>query len=622
MEEITLLKDFAVIMVVAGAVTLLFRRLRQPVILGYLIAGLLIGPYTFPTPLVTDIHTINMLAELGLVLLLFGLGLEFSWQKIREVGLSVLIIGGIEIITMICLGYGLGRIMGWSHTDCLFLGAALHISSSAIIIKILRDMGRLHLLSSRLIVGILVVEDFAAITIIAILSGVSTTGMTSFGDIGALILKLAIFVISSLVFGTLIVPRIIRFTHRFKSREALLIISLGLCFAMALIGRYLGLSVAVGAFIMGSLIGETEQSEEIIDVLTPVRDMFAALFFVTIGMLININLFREFLIPAIIVSVVFTLGKILSNTIATFISGHHSKTCLQVGMGLPQMGEFSLVITKVGVDHAVVAPFLYPVIALSTALTSITAPYIARSTDTVITFIDRVSPELLKAYIARLADWLEAIRTSFSRDSVVAHIIQHAIKTIIINLLIIMVLIGIGTYALHFISEIPTFFGIPNTIIGLSFGFLILLFCIPSFIIIWKNVRNLANEAVAHMLSRRLSSKAFTSNALRIVLRDSIGIALAVLISLLFIPFITGLFSIGSLAIAMPALLGIVIIYLILRFAFDIHTQLERAFSRTLLGKEHISRPQYPAAGSHKNRLTKLLQKIKTVCSKQEHDDR
>ena len=176
MEELTLLRDFAVIMVVAGVVTLLFRRLRQPVILGYLIAGVIIGPYVLPLFSITDIDTISMLADLGLILLLFAIGLEFSWDKIRQVGMSVLMIGGIEITIMVCLGYGLGQMLGWSAIDSIFLGAALHISSSAIIVKMLRDMGKSRLMSSRLIVGILVVEDFAAIAIVAVLSGVATTG--------------------------------------------------------------------------------------------------------------------------------------------------------------------------------------------------------------------------------------------------------------------------------------------------------------------------------------------------------------------------------------------------------------------------------------------------------------
>ncbi|MDY6892339.1 MAG: cation:proton antiporter, partial [Chloroflexota bacterium] len=273
MEEITLVRDFAIIMIVAGAVTLLFRRLHQPPILGYLISGLLIGPYTLPVPPVTDVHTVKLLADLGLVLLLFGLGLEFSWSKIREVGSSVLIIGVIEIFTMIGLGYGLGRLLNWTPMDSFFLGAALHISSSALIVKILRDMGKLNLLSSRLIVGILVVEDFAAVALIALLSGIATTGAVDFAGIGSLILRLLIFTVASLAFGTLIVPRIINFTRQFRSKEALLITSLGLCFALALLSRYLGLSVAAGAFLMGALIGDTNDSEEIIEIVTPVRDV-------------------------------------------------------------------------------------------------------------------------------------------------------------------------------------------------------------------------------------------------------------------------------------------------------------------------------------------------------------
>ncbi len=587
MEEITLIKDFAIIMVVAGAVTLLFRKLRQPPILGYLIAGLLIGPYTLPVTPVTDVHTINLLAELGLVLLLFGIGLEFSWNNIRQVGLSVLIIGGVEIITMISLGYGLGRILGWSQIDAIFLGAALHISSSAIIVKILRDMGRKRALSSRLIVGILVVEDFAAITIIAVLSGLATTGAADFGDIGSLVLRLVIFTVASLVFGAMIIPKIISFTHRFQSKEALLITSLGLCFAMALFGKYLGLSVAIGAFLMGALVGDTEHSEEIIEAVTPVRDMFAALFFVAIGMLINIAHFRDFIIPAIIVSSVFVAGKIVSNTMATFISGHDGATSLQVGMGMPQMGEFSLVITKVGVDRGVVMSHLYPVIALTTALTSFTTPYIMRSADSVADVFSRNSPALLKTYVSRLADWLQALRATFTRDTVAALIVRHTIKSIITNLLIVIVLISIGTFALPFANNLAVLVGIRADIIGLLFGFLLLMLCLPSFVVIWRNVRNLVAEAAAHVLSRRLSAKTWGLQALRIVLRDSIMIILTILVGMWFIPFISGLLSIGSIAIAIPVFLVTVILYLVLRFAFDIHGQLERTFSRTLIGKEH-----------------------------------
>lgn len=591
MEEISLIQDFAVIMVVAGAVTLLFRKLRQPPVLGYLIAGVLVGPYTLPFSPVTDTYTISLLADLGLVLLLFSLGLEFSWHKIRQIGLSVLLIGGIEIITMISLGYGLGRLMGWTVIDSIFLGAALHISSSAIIVKIFRDTGILNRNASKLVVGILVVEDFAAIAIIAVLSGIATNGVANFAEVGLLALKLVIFTITSLVFGALIVPRLIRFTGKFNSREALLVTSLGLCFAMALFSRYLGLSVAIGAFLMGSLIGDTEHVEDVLEVTTPVRDMFAAIFFVAIGMLINIREIKEFFIPGIIVACVFMTGKIISNTVATFITGHDGKTALRVGMPMSQMGEFSLYITKIGIEHGVIMSYLYPIVAMATAITSFIAPYIIRSADSIADYIDDNSPKLLNTYVTRLSEWLETLRTSMASDSVVSHITRHAVRSIAINIVIVIVLASLGNFAFPYVENVAVFCGLRRDVIGLILGLLLLMFCIPSFWTIWKNVRNLANEAAALVLSKRLSLKARRLQALRVIMRDSIVLLLTVLMGLWFIPFFSGLITIGSLAIVVPVFLCTLILYLVLRSVFDIHDQMERAFSRVLIGKEHSSMP-------------------------------
>jgi CPA2 family monovalent cation:H+ antiporter-2 len=612
MEELTLVKDLAIIMVVAGGVTLLFRWLRQPVILGYLIAGVLIGPYTFPVPPVSDVHTISLLADIGIILVLFTLGLEFSWDRIREVGFSVVMIGVIEITTMICLGYSLGRLMGWSPTEAIFLGAALHISSSAIIVKILRDTGKLKEESSRLIVGILVVEDFAAIAIIALLSGIATTGTADFGDIGSLVLRLVLFIVISLVFGAILVPRIINFTHRFRSNEALLIISLGLCFAMALISNSLGLSVAAGAFLMGALIGDTKHSEAIIGILTPVRQMFAALFFVAIGMLVNIFEFREFIVPAIIVSSVFILGKVISNTGATFISGRSGRTSLEVGMSMPQMGEFSLVITKVGVDRGVVMSSLYPVIALSTALTSVTTPYIMRSVDFVARFLDRRSPGLLKIYVSRLADWFKALRAAFTRRTPAALAIRNAIKNIAINLLIVMVLISAGTFSLSFVDDLARLTGIRPDIIGLLLGFVVVMLCVPSFVIIWRNVCSLVDDLVEHVIIPRVSAKVWKTETLHVLLRDSIVIMLAIFAGVLFSPLIIGVLKFGVSGWAIPALLLAVLIYLVARSLSDIHEQLEGTFRRTLLGEEYLSTSQTAnLLGIHRDEVARLARNMK-----------
>jgi len=584
MEEVSLVKDIAVIMMVAGGITLLFRKLGQPPIVGYLIAGLLVGPYTFSNPPVDDVHTIRLLADLGLILLLFGLGLEFSWSKIRQMGLSVIAIGTIEIITMISLGYGLGRLMGWSGMDSIFLGAALHISSSAIIVKVLRDSGKLDRESSKLIVGILVVEDFAAVLIITVLSGIAVTGTANFGDIQSLLVKLIIFVVTSLVFGAIIVPRIIRFTRQFQSREAMLITSLGLCFALALVAREIELSAAAGAFLVGALIGDTENSEEIVEMVTPIRDMFGALFFVSIGMLIEIDQIGDFIVPALLVSTIFIIGKILSDAVASLTFGYDATTALEVGMGMPTMGEFSLAIAKIGTDRGAVVEPLYPVVAMAVSLTSMAAPYISRSTGSVAVVLDRWSPPLLKEFVPRLTDWLRALRSVFANENNLTPRVRHFTKTIIINMLILMILLSTGAFMIHSIGKLVEATHLQAATIGLVFGLGLLLLCVPSFVVIWRSLRVLIDEVTMYLLMRRASARNMRIEALRIILRDILLIVLSVFITLWSLPLLAGLFSIGSAALALPILITAVLLYFVLNSVREIHTVLDREFRKTLLG--------------------------------------
>jgi len=586
MEEFALLRDIAIIMVVAGAVTLVFRKLRQPPVLGYLIAGLIIGPYALPTPPVANVDSIRLLADLGLVLLLFGLGLEFSWSKIRSVGLVVLLIGAAEIITMISLGYGLGRLMGWSRIDALFLGAAMHISSSALITKMLRDTGRLSFLSSKLTVGILVVEDFAAVIIITVLSGIASTGTTDLGSIGSLMLRLLIFVVAAVGLGALIVPRLMRFVHGFRSREALLITSLGLCFGMAMLTRYLELSVAAGAFIIGALVGDTQHSEDVVETVTPIRDMFAALFFVAIGMLINIRDIAQFIVPAAIVAAVFMVGKVLSNTIAAFVTGHGGRTSLQVGMNQGQMGEFSLAIAKVGVEPGAVLAPLYPVTATVTALTSFAGPYVMRSADRVADLLNRKLPVLLREYLLNLADWLTALRRAFSRQSEGAKKVQRSGRAVLVNLMIVLMIVGVGTLALQFVERLGEHLNVRQDIVAVGLGFIILVLCVPSYVLMWRNVRSLTDEAWRHVLARRSTARMWGRFGLRTVLRDSMILALSALVAVWLIPFVARLLFVGSLALTIPFLLAALLLYLALVSFRQVHAQLERTFGRVFFGEE------------------------------------
>ncbi len=594
--SLAIVRDFAIIMAVAGAAIVLFRRINQPPILGYLIAGLIVGPFTLPlmgleSP-VTGTETIRLLADLGLVILLFALGLEFGWRRIRQMGLRVVIIGIIEMAFMIALGYEIGVLLGWTGTEAIFLGAALAISSSAILVKMLRDTSTLFTPAGRLIVGILVVEDLFAVVLLSILSSVATTGTTEIGNIGSIIAKLGLFLLSAAAIGALIAPRIINFVARFRSQEVMLIVGLALCFGLALVGESLGLSAAAGAFLIGTILGDTEHSEELTHIMNPVRDMFAALFFVSIGMLIDVSLFAQFLVPSLIVSAVFILGKIVANTIGTFITGHDGRTSLIVGMGKPQLGEFSLAMIKVGADHAAVGAFLYPVVAVTTAITSLVYPFIYRSANRVADFLDDKSPEIVKHYVDHLSHWLISMRAVFSLQGEVADAVRRSGQVIIINFGIIVVLITVGTFVLRFTSEIAEFVRLQEGIFGLVVSGIVVALSIPPAVFIWRALQRLTDDVSDTILRRSaVSLRQWGRTNLRAILRDSILIVMVILLAIWSLPFVSQLLLLGSLAAPIPIALFVLIVALMWRRAFKIHQTLQSTFRQTFLGDSPATPP-------------------------------
>ena len=360
MHSADFVRDFALIMVAAAVALILFRLIRQPPILGYLLAGLLVGPFALQGRFVQDTETVSLVAEVGLVVLLFSIGVEFGWERIRKVGLRVVLIGAVEITGMILLGYFLGRSLGWSSTTSIYLGAALAFSSSAVLVQILRENGQLMSLRGQLVVGILVVEDFVAVVILAVFSGYATQGDENALQVWPIAIKMGVFAIGALVFGTLFAPRLMDLLDYLKSRETLLIGSLGICFGVGLLAREMGLSAGAGAFLIGTVLGDTRHRDQVARLITPVRDVFAALFFVSIGMLVNMGDIPQFFGTALIVTGVLLAGKILAATIGTLLTGHDGETALQVGTSMPQPGEFSLAIARSGSESAAVGAQLYP----------------------------------------------------------------------------------------------------------------------------------------------------------------------------------------------------------------------------------------------------------------------
>jgi CPA2 family monovalent cation:H+ antiporter-2 len=438
-----MLQDLAAVMLIAGITTILCHRLKQPVALGYIIAGVILGPYT-PIEFVHDNETIRSLGDLGVILLMFSLGLEFSLRKLTAVGMSAFIAALLEITLMMWLGYEMGRRFGWNTMDSVFLGAMLSISSTTIIVKALSELGKSREAFAEVIFGILVIEDILAIVMLALLSGYATTGSLHAGRVGVEVLKLAVFFTVVLVVGFIAVPRLFDYVARFKSDEMLLITALGLCFAVALVATKNNYSVALGAFLIGAVIAEARQLHKIEELVAPVRDMFSAIFFVTIGMLIDPHKLLEFWWPIVVLSLLVVSGKVLTCSFGTFVGGRDLRTSLCVGMCLAQIGEFSFIIAGLGDYLHVTSGFLYPIAVAVSVITTLVTPYLIRATDPMVAAIDRVAPKPLMQGLAVYTAWIGSFGQSAPGPIVL--LVRTMAWQLLVNLLFTVGVFALGAW--------------------------------------------------------------------------------------------------------------------------------------------------------------------------------
>jgi CPA2 family monovalent cation:H+ antiporter-2 len=356
--------------------------------------------------LIRDENTIQSLSGMGIILLMFSLGLEFSLGKLKRVGSTAFIAAVSEIVLMLGIGYLIGRWFGWSQMDSIFLGAMLSISSTTIIIKALAELGKSKERFAELIFGILIVEDILAIAIIALLSGIAMTGSLHVGEVVNTVSRLGIFLVVALVLGLLFVPRLIGYVARFKSNEMLLVTVLGLCFGFSLLAEKLHYSVALGAFVIGAVIAESREIGKIEHLIEPVRDMFSAVFFVTIGMLIDPQMLLQYWLPITVITIVVVVGKVATCAFGTFVAGNDTRTSLRVGMGLAQIGEFSFIIAALGLDLNVTSKFLYPIAVTVSALTTLLTPYLIKSSDACVNWGGRIAPPSLANSLKLYTQWI------------------------------------------------------------------------------------------------------------------------------------------------------------------------------------------------------------------------
>lgn len=552
------LQDLALVLIAAGLAALIFRWLRQPVVLGYMLAGIVIGPYLLPVPLVRDKDIIHTLAELGVVMLMFSHGLHFNLRRLVQVGGTALAAAALQMVAMVWAGYAIGQWFGWDTMDSIFLGALLSISSTAIVYKTLSELKRLKEPFAAISFGVLVVEDAVAIGLLALLSGIAMTGTPQVDAVMDTVVRLGMFLTLVPVVGLIVVPRLLRRVGQFQSRELLLITTLGLCFGVTLFALQLGYSVALGAFIVGALVSEARESREINEIVAPVRNMFTAIFFVATGMLLDPSLVLAYAGPVAVITLVTVFGKIVTYSIATALCGHPPRTALSVGLGLAQIGEFSFIIASLGLSLGVVSEFLYPIAVAVSLATTLLTPYLIQYGDGIAHTIWRFTPSPFQAVV-----------TVYSRshpDGAVPggnphlrRLVRRWILQIGLNLTIIatafLVAHEAGERGHRLPVEVPDWLGGFRTVVW----FACVLFLLPVFVALFRKLQAIAMFAAEAAVGSPDAGP--SGRALRPLVANAFLIAAVVLVA----GFIVALSSALLPPLPVLAVLGLVASLLMLR---------------------------------------------------------
>lgn len=397
----SLITDLAFILILGAIVTVLFKWIRQPVVLGYIVAGFLASPNFTYLPTVAHADNIDFWAEIGIVVLLFSLGLEFSFKKLLSAGGSAIVTALIIIIGMMATGFSIGHLLGFSKINSIFLGGMISMSSTTIILKALTDLGLRHRRFASQVLAVLIVEDLFAVVMMVILSSIAINQTVEGGQMLYSIAKLIFFLVIWFLVGTYMLPSALNLIRRHLTDETLLVLSMALCLGMAVFSVLCGFSLALGAFVMGSIIAGTSMAERIEHVTAPVKDLFGAVFFISVGMMVNPAVIAEYWQPILVISLAVIVGMILFGTFGMLVTGQTLRVALQSGFALTQIGEFSFIIATLGMSLGVLDPNIYPIVVAVSVLTTFTTPYFIRLSDPVCNFAESHLPRRLRFLIDR-----------------------------------------------------------------------------------------------------------------------------------------------------------------------------------------------------------------------------
>ncbi|UOF01780.1 cation:proton antiporter domain-containing protein [Bdellovibrio reynosensis] len=445
-----MITDLALILGTAGLVTLIFKKLNQPIVLGYLVAGFLVGPKTSIFPTVVGAESIHLWAEIGVIFLLFALGLEFSFKKLFRVGGSAGFTAVFEISFMILIGYITGRFLGWSTMDSLFLGGILSISSTSIIIRTVEELGFKNMKFVGMVFGILVIEDLVAVLLMVLLTTVALTRDFVGSEMLGAIVKLAFFLSIWFVAGIFLLPSFLKRAQRLLTEETVLVVAVGLCLLMVVFASNVGFSSALGAFITGSILAETIEGERIHHLVAPIKNLFSAVFFISVGMLIDPHIIAVYWKEVLLLSSIVIVGKTLFVATGSVLSGQTLKSSVQSGMALSQIGEFSFIIATLGLNLKVISETIYPLAVAVSVVTAFTTPYMLKYSGKVYGFIEKILPPRIVATLDSYSvmsfalsanrDWREQVRA-------------YVIKIILNSVVVVAIFLLMARVSLPFLLE-------------------------------------------------------------------------------------------------------------------------------------------------------------------------
>ncbi len=533
----TLINDLALILICAGVMTLLFKKLKQPLVLGYVVAGFLASPHMPYTPSVMDTANIQTWADIGVIFLLFALGLEFSFKKIVKVGGAAIIAACTIIFCMILLGITVGTGFGWQRMDSIFLGGMIAMSSTTIIYKAFDDLGMRKKQFTGLVLSVLILEDILAIVLMVMLSTMAVRHNFEGSEMLESIGKLLFFLILWFVVGIYLIPELLKRCRKLMSEETLLIVSLGLCFGMVVMAARTGFSAAFGAFIMGSILAETVEAESIERLVKPVKDLFGAVFFVSVGMMVDPAMIVEYALPIIVITLAVIFGQSLFGTLGVLLAGQPLKTAMQCGFSLTQIGEFAFIIASLGVSLHVTSDFLYPIVVAVSVITTFLTPYMIRFAEPASNFVDTHLPVKWKNFLLHYSSGSQTM----NHESLWKKLILALTR-----ITIVYSIVGIAVVALAFRFLVPLFLEhIPGIWGRLLAAVVIILFISPflraimikknhsaEFVTLWNDSRGNRAPLVATIVIRILIAVSFVMFVISGLFKVSVGLLLGVAVLL------------------------------------------------------------------------------------------